>query len=194
MANVNAPFGLRAAGLLSGGPLGLPKTRLCFVPASDATAIFIGDPVKTVPGLDSATGCPIVTRSTANTDVLRGVCVGVVPVTSGVVLPAVGILNRRASTAQYILVVEDPHAEFEIQSDATGILANVASMGSNLDYSTAGSAVTGLSGVVLSSTVGTSSKQMRIIEHANIVGNAIGARNIVRVKINLHEFLSTTAP
>lgn len=192
MANINAPFGFRLC-QEQAGDVGVGKARLVFVPSTDGTAIYVGDAVKTATGLDSATGCGLVTASTANTDVVRGFVLScITPVTAQNL--AIGTLYRPASTAQYLLICDDPGAEFEIQCSGS-ITASVAHMGTNIDYGTAGSTSTGLSGMQASATVGTTSKQLRILEAVNVPNNALGSNVVIRVRINdtYHEFTQATA-
>ena len=45
MANANKPFGLRPSKTLNGSSTNM-QLRKYYVPATDSTAVFIGDPVK----------------------------------------------------------------------------------------------------------------------------------------------------
>ena len=63
MANSNTPMGLRPVRHRNGAPYNGAATRY-FVPASDGTALFLGDPVV-VAGSADADGVMTVTRATA---------------------------------------------------------------------------------------------------------------------------------
>jgi hypothetical protein len=194
MANVDKVFGLRLVGTSRGGPH-TARIRTYFVPASDNTAIFIGDAVKSAGSADSATGCPTIAQAAAG-NTLRGVVVGVNPI-KGV---AVGSENlnrnyRPASTAMYLLVCDDPDAIFEIQEDADGGALALADVGENADIVVgSGSTATGLSGMELdSSDHKTATAQLRILNFVNRVDNTFASANAkVLVKINEHELASTT--
>lgn len=116
MANSNTPMGLRPVGTIGmAGYRG--KIEAFNVPATDATAIGIGDPVTlTGAGGISADGLPIVKRGTVG-----GICAGVMV---GVKLNPTDLTMtggyRRASTAMTILVDTDPNTIYEIQEDSVG--------------------------------------------------------------------------
>ena len=99
-----------------------------FVPATDGTALFIGDPVVKAGSADAA-GVPTVTRAVAGGPI-TGVVEGFMP--DGTV-NMVG--SRAASTAAYVLVHTDPNTLFEIQ-DTAGTLAAVDA-GLNINMTTA---------------------------------------------------------
>ena len=116
MANENRPMGLRPVGTIGqAGYVG--KIEAFNVPATDNTAIGIGDPVTlTGAGGLSAGGLPIVKRGTVG-GVAAGVMVGVA------LNPAdLGMTGgyRKASTAMTILVDTDPNTIYEIQEDSVG--------------------------------------------------------------------------
>lgn len=114
MANVNQPMGLRPVGTIGQeGYVG--KIEAFNVPATDATAIGIGDPVTlTGAGGISADGLPIAKRGTVG-GIAVGVCVGVKLVPTDLTLN-----YRKASTAMTILVDTDPLTVYEIQEDSVG--------------------------------------------------------------------------
>jgi len=136
-----------------------------FVPATDSTAIFKGDFVGKVNTMDAKNEVPII-KALANTgDAPVGVVVGFETDASNVYTGH----YRAASTARYVLVVDDPDVIFQIQEDTLGAVLTAAEIGqgSNCDINiatTAGSTVTGLSGHMLdSSTATTSSAVLKII-------------------------------
>lgn len=116
MPNPNTPMGLRPVGTIGqSGYRG--KVEAFSVPATDGTAIGLGDPVTlTGAGGLSAAGLPIVKRGTVG-----GVCAGVMV---GVQLNPADLSMvggyRKASTAMTILVDTDPNTIYEIQEDSLG--------------------------------------------------------------------------
>lgn len=187
MANGNSPFGLKPVRHRNGAPYN-GAVNLYYVPASDSTAIFIGDAVKSAGSADATTGVPTVAQAAAG-DTIRGVVVGVVPDT------AQSLTYRAASTARYLLIADDPDLEFEVQEDAVGGALALASVGLNADIVVgSGSTTTGLSAMQLdTSTVTTSSAQLRILGFVNRVDNEFASANAkVRVMINEHELKATT--
>lgn len=173
MANSNAPFGLIPRRLRNGSPWMGPM-RTYFVPASDATAIYVGDPVIIAGDGDTA-GVPTVTKATAATGRITGVCVGLRPGGNGTLIPP---RYRAASVAEYILVADDPNILYEIQEDSVGGALAATNIGQNASFiAGTGSTTTGQSGAMLQSSTAatTNTLQLRIIglEHRadNVIGN-----------------------
>jgi hypothetical protein len=183
MANTNAPFGLRYVGTLGGGSTAA-KINEYVVPASDATALGVGDPVKST-GDFTSDGVPILTRAGAG-DTLRGVFVG-----KKLDPDNLNAIYREASTLTTIYVVDDPYAVFEVQTNGTALTTDA---GANADVATGSlGSVTGISGFTLDqSSVTSSSAQLRILRKAPLVNNEFGAYTIYEVLINEHELKSTT--
>jgi hypothetical protein len=177
MANIDSAFGLKPV-LPKGGCV---QTTEYYVPSSDNTALFIGDPVVIAGGADAdgVQTCTIATAGTTNR--VTGVVVGFRP------SPSV-IANgyRLASTAAYVLVCDDPEQVFEIQEDADGGALAAADVGLNASLiAGTGSAVTKKSGWELdTSTKVTTSLQLRILGFAQRADNEIGANAKVLVRIN----------
>lgn len=158
MANVNAPRGLIPTKHLNGNPWN-GKTTMYYLPATDGTAVFIGDLVKTA-GTSGAAGVVVagqdvegmmaITRITGGTtgqDIV-GVVAGFLPDPT-----RLDLRHRLASTARIALVVDDPTVLFELQEDADTTPIAAASVGLNAAVSTtAGSATTGLSGIEIDSS------------------------------------------
>lgn len=155
----NTGFGLRLIGRVGGGQ---PRVREYHVPATDATALYVGDVVKLVATMDTLGEVNEVTRF-ATGNIPLGVIVDFKPSAS---LLYTG-QYRAASTDRYILVCDDADAIYEVQEDAvSGVVsaANVAKMfNANLNV-VAGSIYTGLSGSMLTSaSVTASAADMKII-------------------------------
>ncbi len=185
MANANSPRGLIPRRHVSGAPYNGAANRY-YVPSSDGTAIFIGDPVKSTGSAD-ANGVPgVIVAAAGNT--VRGVCVGVEAITSS------STIYREASTERYILVADDPELLFEIQEDSVGNNLAVTEIGLNTDFvAGTGSTASGYSGFMLdSSGTGTGTANLRIVSLVQRVDNAIDTYGKYLVKINEHELASTT--
>lgn len=178
MANADVAFGL--APVLPKG--GVVQTTEYYVPASDNTALFIGDPV-TIAGSGDALGVPSIARSTAGSgNSITGVVVGFRPDAN---IVANGY--RAAATAAYVLVCDDPEQVFEIQDDSDGGNLAVADIGLNANLvAAAGSAATKRSGFELdtSSKGAGATKQLRILGITQRADVEVGANTKVRVRIN----------
>lgn len=186
MANSDKPFGARLVGHISGSPFNA-QIRRYSVPASDGTALFVGDFVKS-DGSADADGVPgCIQAAAANT--LLGVVVGFEPVPTNL-----ETMHRLASTLRYALVCTDPDAIYEIQEDSVGSNLAATDVGGNADIIVAaGSTVSGISAMELdSSTAVTTTAQLRILGLAQRADNEIGANAKWLVRINEHE-LDTAA-
>ena len=139
MANVSRVYGLRLAKSITGSENGNLETFA--VLASDGTALFTGDVVKSA-GTADANGVQAITRATANTDLPVGVIAGFLPDYSNLNSPA---QYRAASTARSVFLVIDPAAVFEVQANAATAVADIG-LNVGLAY-TAGSTTTGQSGM-----------------------------------------------
>lgn len=157
MANLNAPKGLVPLRHINGSPYN-GQFQYFYVPASDGTAIYVGDVVKTA-GTSGAAGVFVngmdmegvqavirVSGGTTGQDIV-GVVKGFLPDPT-----ALQTKHRAASTARVALVVTDPTVIYEIQEDAVSTPVAAASVGLNAAFTTtAGSATTGVSGIELDS-------------------------------------------
>jgi hypothetical protein len=183
MANPNAPMGLQPRRYRNGAPWS-GAARHYAVPATDATPLFIGDPVVIVAGSDTS-GLPSVTRATAGaSNRITGVVIGFRP-------SATIIANgyRAASTLEYAIVADDPELLFEVQESAAtdGAALTAAAMGKNVNLlAGSGSAATKLSGFKIDSTTAatTNTLQLRIIQLQRKADNALGANANWLVAIN----------
>lgn len=191
MANPNTPRGLVPYKYASGAPYN-GSANIYSLPSGYATALYQGDPLVAT-GASDANGIPVVQLATAGggTYVL-GSFVSIVdggnpviPVTQG--LP----IYHPASTAQYILVADDPNLLFWIQEDSVGGAITVATAGmKNADLvSGSGSTATGQSGWQLdSSTIQTTNTlQLRIMGGLQETDNTMGisfAKWLVRLNLS----------
>jgi hypothetical protein len=174
MANSNAPMGLVPRRYRNGSPW-MGAARHYYVPASDATALFIGDPVVIVAGVDP-NGFASVTRAGA-TGRITGVVVGFRP-------SATIIANgyRAASTAEYVIVADDPDLLFEVQESAAtdGAALTAAAMGKNANLIVGtGNTKTRQSAFTLDSTSAatTNTLQVRIVESERRIDNTMIGTN-----------------
>jgi len=154
-----------------------------YVDPAFATALFMGDPVI-LSGSGSPEGVPGVVLATAGaTNRITGVVVGFRPAP---VIVAQGYLP--ASTGGYVLVADNPDAEFEIQEDSVGGSLAVTSIGLNCDLiSAAGNTFLKRSQWMLdSSTAGTGATlQVRIVGFEQRADNEIGQYGKWLVRLNL---------
>lgn len=177
MANVDAAFGLHLVEDNSGTPL-----ELCFIPATDETATFIGDAVKTAGSAGRIVGGPYkkTVAQVAATNPIYGVVVGFLPhhVQSGMDL---GIRYRPADTAMYCLVKPANHQDiYRIQADDVGATVAAADIGLNADITVgSGSTITGVSAMELDSDSKqtTATLQLKIIGFDDRPSNQVGVAN-----------------
>ena len=197
MPNLNTPFGLRPVGGIGGGVYSGKITQYS-VPASDATAIFVGDPVKlagTSQIINGQVFSDVAQAATGNTMV--GVVVGVLADTRD------SLTYRAASTQRVLLVNDDPNAVFEIQQVTGGTALTANDVGLNANFVVAaGSTVTGYSGVTIDNTTEatTNTLDLKIVgmpnRADNDVGTAVGTgadASKFYVRINRHQYVNQIA-
>lgn len=189
MANSNAARGFSPVRHRSGAPYNGAATEYVVL-ASDATALYIGDPVVTS-GSSNADGIQTVIKATAAGGAyITGVVVGVKPDTRD------SLVYRAASTLRTLLVADNPDLIFEVQEDAVGGTLALASVGLNADWiDGTGSTTTGQSGVMLdtSTAATTNTLQLRILGFSRAVDNepAVAYAKVL-VQINLHSMRNLT--
>lgn len=181
MANTNAPAGLVPYASRGGKPYDGAANKY-YVPASDSTALFLGDPVKLAGSADATGRYATVTRAAAG-DPILGVVVGVAD-------PLVDSpIYRAASTATYVLVADDPDLVFLIQEDGDGGTLAATSVGLNANVvAGTGSTYTGRSGFLLDSSSAntTNTLDFQIIGLAPMEDNVLGSYAKWLVKPNTH--------
>lgn len=197
MTNTDNPFGLKPVRYISGAPYN-GAVNAYFVPSSDSTALYIGDPVvktgtaNTAAHKDCEPGTlPVVTKATAATaNAITGVIVSVEPVTHE------SAVYREASVDRIVYVADDPGIVFQIQDDAGATLAATDVGGNaNLVFTHSGNTNTGLSGAELdaSAIATTAAHQLNILRLAKEQNNALGNNAIWEVKINNHTEINGAA-
>lgn len=176
MPNANLVRGLVPRRYRNGAPFVGPLRRY-YVNASDATALFIGDPVV-LSGTGDAQGTPGCTRATAATGPITGVVCGIA---NEPTLPASNQMMelgyRPASQAGYVLVCDDPTVLYEIQEDSVGGSLAATSIGLNAALiAGTGSTFTRNSGFMLDSSTAatTATLPLRIIQLEQSPDNEIG--------------------
>lgn len=167
MANANIPRGLIPVRYRSGAPYN-GGYNLYYVPATNNTAMFIGDPVIAVTDASDALGIPTITHAAAaGGTYLLGSVVGFVAGGDPTVTRTQDLgVHRAASTAAYAMVADDPDLLFEIQEDGLAGAMGVGACSRNADLiSGTGSAITGYSGWMLDSSTlqTTNTLQLRIV-------------------------------
>lgn len=188
MANSDNAFGLKPVRMADGSPYN-GSCEMFFVPSSDGTALYIGDPVVKAGSADSA-GIATVTRASAGGPI-TGVVVGFVP--DGTT-DMVGY--RAASTNAYVLACTNPDVLYEIQEDSGGAALAAADIGLNASVvAGTGNAYTRRSGFELDSSTAASTDtlELKIMGLVPRADNAIGANAKVLVKINDHTDSNATA-
>lgn len=184
MPNADAAFGLRPVRYKSGAPYN-GACNMYHVPATDSTALFVGDPVI-IAGSGDAAGVSTVTRAAAG-DRITGVVVGFAPRPGAAAgtRTAIDTGYRVASTADYVLVADDPMLMFECQEDSDGGALAVTNIGNNVDLiAAAGNIYTKNSGYELdSSTAATTAAGVRLLGVSDRANNEVGANAVWLVSI-----------
>lgn len=188
----NAPGrGFIPVGTVSGSPAS-GACRVYTVPASDSTAVFIGDLVtgKTTSTTTNGIVYQDVGQS-ATGDVIQGIVVGVLADT------ATSLPYRAASTLRRVLVNDDPNVLLEAADVSTGTPLAAADVGLNVNFVVAtGSTVTGYSGMNLDNTTEatTNTLDLKIIAVPNRADNDLSiAQGKFLVRINRHRFSNQVA-
>lgn len=188
----NAPGrGFTPVGTVSGQPAS-GAARVYTIPASDSTAVYIGDLVtgKTTSSTVNGAVYQDVGQS-ATGDVIQGVVVGVLPDTS------TSTTYRVASTLRRVLVNDDPNVLLEATDVSSGTPLAAADVGLNVNFVVAaGSTATGYSGMNLDNTTEatTNTLDLKIVAVPNRADNDLSsASGKFLVRINRHRFVNQVA-
>ena len=151
MANPDARFGLRPVRHITGTPFN-EATIGCYISASYATALFIGDPVDletTIGNIPTASRCLCVIRADgggatlADAQIITGVITSFEPDPTNLTLQ-----YRPASTARYCNVCVDPTVVYQIRGDGSEVPLKTFIGGNAVGVWThSGNTMTGLSGL-----------------------------------------------
>lgn len=192
MANANRPSGFSPVQYLNGSPWN-GQARIYSIAAAYATALYIGDPVKSS-GTADANGVPGIILG-ATTGALRGVIVGLGSAEGLIANPKNLDITYRPAAAQatdwYAMVVDDPQVLFEVQENANGTALAATEIGLNT-ISVSGTGSGFVSGWMLASATdaspaATATLQLKLMGLVRRQQNAFGAYAKHLVKINVHE-------
>jgi len=207
MANANVargliPYRYRSGSVYNGA------ANIYYVPAANAGALYVGDPVQILSASADGNGIPAVRIITAGNGTDTGISTyGLIGSVVGRVSggePIIPLIQSNsvyipASTAGYILVADDPDLLFEVQENgnmagATPTAGSVSGPGKNVDLvSGAGSTTTGYSGWMLgSASLSTNALQMRVIRMLEQADNTLGTNAKWLTSINLHQLTNTS--
>lgn len=192
MANANRPSGFSPVQYLNGSPWN-GQARIYSIAAAYATALYIGDPVKSS-GTADANGVPGIILG-ATTGALRGVIVGLGSAEGLIANPKNLDITYRPAAAQatdwYAMVVDNPDVLFEVQENANGTALAATEIGLNT-ISVSGTGSGFVSGWMLASatdatSAATATLQLKLMGLVSRQQNAFGAYAKHLVKINVHE-------
>jgi len=202
MTNPTTAFGLKPLRHQNGSPWN-GQVIECYVSSAYATALYIGDPVVFTPTLaqkDATAKRPTINKSAGTAGVLaRGVITGFAPLVTDR-----SKIHNPASTERIAYVCMDPSVIYAIRGDGGATLtSNVVGQNAVMIAKTAGSAVTGLSGMALDegTTTAPNTTQnftLHIVGIQNKEDNELAASMVYEVLLNTCEnatgrFLGITA-
>lgn len=200
MANPNTPMGLVPINRLDGASW-RDSLTMYVVPAAQTNAIYVGDPVIKKAGSADTSGVNGVDLAAAgSTNKITGVVCGFYGVcAAGTANPSFfglsgtpGPAYRPATTSldYYVLVNDDPEAEFVVQeNDSGGTPLTIASVGKNANLIVGtGSVYTGWSGWMLDSSTAATGATLQVnikgfLQEADNVPGAAFAKVIVSINL-----------
>jgi hypothetical protein len=196
MANVSRINGFTPVLHFDGSPWN-GQVRRYVTGTGDATPIFKGDLVT----LAAVTDQPGAVAYQGNVGGTQGVTKATIGASNPVVGVAVGFMinplnlnspqYRLASTAIYVLVVDDPTVIFEVQSGAAASPTDLNSNGVVTDNG--GSTVTGVSGQFVSAYGTSATNQVKVMGAVQRVDNDITSTNYkILVSLNNHQYSGGT--
>lgn len=194
MANANVPVGLRP--INQNGTTWSGQGQMVAFPASQASNVFLGDPLVALGGTDGF-GVPLVGIASAGAGnailgSMIGICNG--PAGSGYTITRDLPVYRQGGILNYALAINDPDQYWAVQEDSVGGAISAALAGyanANL-VAGAGSTVTGFSGWQLqSSSVSAAANptyQLKIMGLLRGPDNALGINADWIVTLNNPQF------
>jgi hypothetical protein len=198
MANANLPRGLIPVRFRSGAVYN-GSFNIYYVPASYATALYIGDPVIGITNQSDANGIPVVNRAAAGGGTfILGAMLGVVGGGEPVIPTlAYNPTYRPASVAAYIAVADDPDVLFEVQENSSVGNIGIGGSGRNVDLVAGSGTGANYSGFQLASNTlnTTNTLQMRLVRPAERINNNPTATDSLAkwwAFINLHSARNLT--
>lgn len=178
MSNINSPCGLKPMQSLVSLSFN-SKVKKYYIPASDPVPLYLYDGIKIVQNL-TIDGYPYCAKADED-DFFRGIVVGFDADPNDTSLK-----YRKANTARYILVLEDPFVEVMVQ--VNGVLSSL-DVGKYANIITnGGESVNGISKTELNiNSVSSKTRQLLIIGLYNVENNAVGQYSKVRCLLYKHE-------
>jgi hypothetical protein len=196
MPNINGPFGLRPYSMKSGAPYN-GAIRVYYVPASNPTALYLGDPVVNITNSSDGNGIQTVqVASAGDSNQILGAFQGITNNAGQTVitLQQTQTPYLAASQAAYVMVSDDPDLLYAVQEDGSGgasMVSGASGRNANL-LSGTGNNYSGQSGWTMqtSSLATTAAHQLRIIQLLQEPDNAVGqyARWLVKLNQAIHPF------
>ena len=186
MANVDSPFGASAINSSDSGDYHAKGREVEFL-ASDATAAFIGDPVK-LTGTTGADGYTPVVEVASPGDAIIGFLHALAPTFEDE--GSLTLNYRLASTARKGYVTMGADVLFVMQEDSDGGALTAADAGLNVDFVAGpGDTITGLSGFEIDSSTAdtTATLPLRLRRVAPEQDNELGDNANWVVNINANQ-------
>lgn len=184
MANTSRINGFKPVRYKNGSPY-TGQVNKYFIPATDGTAVYVGDLVKLAGSADTDGTCPTVAVAAA-TNAVIGAVVGFEFDPTNLNING---QYRAASTARYVYVADSPDLLYEVEaSNGTPAATDV---GLNADFAVGTpSTTTGRSGMYVDfgTEATTSTLPLKIRRVFPRVDNEVGASVKLEVQINLHQF------
>ncbi len=188
MANTSRISGFRPVKHSTGAPYN-GQANLYYFPSTDGTAAYVGDVVKLAGSSDTDGNAPTVTLASAG-DAVCGVIVGFLPDPTNLNVAGQG---RAASTARYVWVADAPDTVYEVEA-SNGTPA-VTDVGLNINHAVGTpSATFATSGAYIDfgTEATTATLTFKVLSFVARPDNAPGAAAKMLVKINNHQFASST--
>ncbi len=192
MANESGVFGLRPVAML-GGTAYNGATRKAYISGNYATALFVGDIIilETTDANKESTGKypTVIQWDQSSQTAIYGVIESFDP------LPTDLSKNYNpASTERYCNILTDKNVVYQIRGDDDGTAPTKTAPGQNFNITAApsGSTSTGLSGMSLDQSSGTTTPSLPLhcLSLANVENNELGDNAIYEVLINIGELVA----
>ncbi|UCR75293.1 hypothetical protein vBAfQDWS535_06 [Alcaligenes phage vB_Af_QDWS535] len=187
MANVSRVQGFRPVKSGLGAAWNAQLTRY-YIPATNATAIGVGDLVK-LSGDADVRGIPAVAKAAVG-----DACIGAVVQFDFDMENLNTPQYAPANTERYVYVADDPQTVYEVQ--VSGGTLTATDVGKNADFVDAGiNPVTGVSGETVDATTlaNTATLALKVMSVVQTPDNEIGTDTKVLVKINQHQLANGSA-
>lgn len=192
MPNLNKPNGFSVDRTLT--PAGFNhQVNAYYIPASDGTAVGIGDLVKLTGGSTAPDGATQNSGKVLKNVILATASDVPVGVVVGFQFDPNNLMqkSRAANTGRIVLVADSPEILLEAQSDATGVA--LADVGKNCTWTPgAPSALSGNSTSVVTGVNTTNTLPFQIVDISSVQGNEAGAYARVILRFNKHQYVTGT--